>query len=258
LKFVRTHNIEHKYYYSLSENEPNFFRKFYFLSESIKLKLYERVLYKANRIFSISNTDQEYYNKKYSNSVQLNPSHPFSNSESLIGYGKYILFHGDLSVNENVKVSEFLISKVLSKVRYHCIIAGKNPSDHLLSKAACYSNIKVIGNPDINEMARLVHDAHINLLPALVPNGFKIKLLVALYAGRHCLVNSVVADSTPAGRLCHIANTDKEIIEKLNLLMQQEFTDEMRLDRQKHLPEDYNNLANAKILIEEIFADIKP
>jgi len=252
-KLVRLHNIEHKYYHNLANNELNVFKKIYFLFESAKLKRYEKVLGKADCILPISNSEQKYFNNEYHNAVLLAPFHPYSKTVSLPGTGEYILYHGDLSVNENALIADSLISNVFSRISYHCIIAGKNPPEHLLYNASLYSNIQVVSNPDNNEMTSLILNAHIHILPALATNGFKLKLLIALYAGRHCLVNSIIAESAYIGNLCHVADTDEEIIRKVNLLMQERFTEEMILARQKLLLENFCNLASAKKLVEVIF-----
>lgn len=189
-KLVRVHNIEHRYYHTLANHEPTLIKKLYFLFESFKLKQYEKVLKNADYILSISGNDQKYFNNKYHNSILVGPSHPYNKSESLSGSGEYILFHGDISVNENAAIADSLISNVFSKISYPCIIAGKNPPDHIRSYASHFKNIRIISNPDINEMEGLILNAHIHILPSMATNGFKVKLLLALFAGRHCLVNS--------------------------------------------------------------------
>lgn len=252
-KFVRVHNIEHQYYNALAQNESNLIRKLYFHIESLKLKRYEKVIINADWILTISANDQKYFNNKYHNSVLSGPSHPFNESESLPGFGKYILFHGDLSVNENARVSDSLISGVFSKLSFPCKIAGKNPPEYLLSHASRYPNIQVISNPDNDAMKKLILNAHINLLPALAANGVKIKILYALFEGRHCLVNSLASESTSLSSLCYSVNSNEEIIDKINSLMQERFTEDMIIKRKNLLFENYNNLNNAKKLIELIF-----
>ena len=252
-KLVRLHNIEHRYYRTLVNYEPNLIKKIYYTVESFKLKRYEKVLENTDCILPLSIIEQDYFKKRYPNSVYLAPFHPFYESESLPGFGDYILYHGDLSVSENAIIAVSLISDIFSNISYPCIIAGKNPPDRILSKASHYSNIRIVSNPDNKEMNRLILNAHINLLPALSSNGFKLKLLFALYTGRHCLINSVIADSTSPSSLCHIADSKKETLEKISSLMQERFTEEMILERTKILSENYINLSNGKKLIDNIF-----
>jgi hypothetical protein len=254
-KLVRVHNIEHGYYQTLANHEPNLIKKLYFLLESLKLKRYEKVLRNADCLLTISGNDQEHFNKKYHNSILIGPSHPYNKSESLPGFGEYILFHGDLSVNQNAAISDSLISNVFSKISHPCIIAGKNPPDRLHSNASLYPNIRVITNPDNNEMTRLILNAHIHLLPAMATNGFKIKLLLALFAGRHCLVNSKMIEGTRTSELCHIADSGEEMVEKTELLMQKPFTGEMIIIRKEVLSKYYDNIKNARRVFDLVFTD---
>jgi hypothetical protein len=252
-KIVRLHNIEHKYYHTLADSESNPFKKAFFLLESAKLKTYEKVLVKADYILPISANDQEYFNSEYHNSVFLAPSHPFSESKSLAGMGKYVIYHGDLSVNENSAIANSLISNVFSKIPFNCVIAGKDPSETITLRASQSKNIKVISDPDIDQMENLIVNAQINLLPALTTNGFKLKLLMALYAGRHLLVNSVIAEYSSIKNLCHIADSFEEMINKVHRLMAEPFTEEIILERHRVLSENFDVRNNAKKLIELIF-----
>jgi hypothetical protein len=255
-KFIRLHNIEHNYYHTLSDNEQNPLKKIYFQFESVKLKRYEKVLGKADYIFPISESDQEYFNRKYHNSVYLPPFHPFFEIRILPGIGEYIIYHGDLSVNENIAVIDSLITNVFSKIPYQCIIAGKDPPEFIISHASRFSNITVIPNPDDDQMTRLVINAQVNLLPALAGNGFKVKLLMALYPGRHCLINSVVGENSFIKSLCHVANTFEEMVNKIHLLMKEPFTEKMILERYKVLSENFDVRNNASKLINLLFGKI--
>jgi hypothetical protein len=252
-KLVRVHNIEHIYYQTLANCEPNLIKKLYFLFESLKLKRYEKVLGKIDSILPLSGADQEYFNNKYHNSVFLAPFHPFSESESLPGIGEYILYHGNLSVNENAAITYFLISNVFSKVNFPCIIAGKNPPVYIIAKTSHFNNIRIVPDPENDEMARLIRNAQINILPASEMNGFKLKLLIALYAGRHSLVNTMMIKGNSLGSLCYIADSGDEMVEKIQLLMQKPFTEEMKLEREEVLSEYYDNIKNAKRVIDFIF-----
>ena len=252
-KLVRLHNIEHKYYHALEDIESNPFKKAYFLLESAKLKTYEKVLVKADYILPISASDQEYFNSEYHNSFFLAPSHPFSESKSLAGIGDYIIYHGDLSVNENSAIAESLISNVFSKILFNCVIAGKDPSETITLRASQFKNVKVISNPDIDQMENLIVNAQINLLPALTTNGFKLKLLMALYAGRHLLVNSVVAENSSLKILFNVANSYEEMVNKIYRLMEEPYTEEMNSERHKVLSENFDVKKNAEKLVELIF-----
>ena len=257
-KFVRVHNIEHKYYDNLAKHESDLSKKFFFKVESLRLKWYEKVLGGINCLFSISNSDQKYFNEKYHNSKLITPFHPFIKPECMPGFGEYLLYHGDLSVNENAIIVISLIDNVFSKVPFKCIIAGKNPTNQLLIKVSGHSNIDIVANPDNKEMTQLISNAQINILPALEMNGYKIKLLFALFAGRHCIVNSKMKSGHDLGSLCHVTDSDVETIRHIHQLMGEEFSEKMIEERRKLLPENYSNQINSEKLIELIFNSPSP
>ena len=185
----------------------------------------------------------------------LAPFHPFINSESLTGKGDYILYHGDLSVNENSRVVDSLITEVFSKIQYSCVIAGKDPPAYIKSHAALFPNIRVVSNPDNEQMKKLVINSQVNLLPALSDNGFKLKILMALYEGRHLLVNSVIAENYIIKNLYHVANSYGEMINKVHHLMEEPFTKEIIFERQRILSETFDVQNNAKKMMQLIFQE---
>jgi hypothetical protein len=255
LKAVRIHNIEHKYYRTLERFEKDIFKKLYYKTESVKLRRYESILKKAETILTVSDTDQEYFNSKFHNSVLIPSFHPYDRTECLTGLGDFILYHGDLSVNENVAVSEFLITGVFSEVPYKCIIAGKNPPERLAGMIKSHSNISLISNPDDQIMKGLIRDAHINLLPTKAVNGLKLKLLLSLFSGRHCLVNNTTVKGSGLEILCSIANTADEMIRMIHNLMYIPFSEEMIAERERILSQNNDNIKNSEKLVKAIFHD---
>jgi glycosyltransferase involved in cell wall biosynthesis len=108
-------------------------------------------------------------------------------------------------------------------------------------------------------MRSLIVNAQVNLLPALAVNGFKLKLLMALYAGRHCLVNSIVGENTIIKRLCNVADNNAEIVNKISLLMKEPFTEKMIRERQKVLSDNFdiaNNAGKLKDLVFNVSSDL--
>jgi hypothetical protein len=258
LKFVRAHNIEHRYLSSLSKYERNLIKKIYFKIESARLKRYENILRKSEKILAISPGDFEYFQNRYNKTELLLPFHPGGKIESLQGSGDYCLFHSNLSISENSAIAEFLISKVFSKVPFQCILAGKNPSEHLIKKTSRYRNIKIISNPDNETIIGLIRNAHINILPVYAVNGLKLKLLISLCNGRHCIANERMIRSTWLEELCHIADTPAEMISKINSLMKQPFNAESISAREKIIFRYYDNYINANKLASILFPpDIK-
>lgn len=252
-KIVRAHNVEHKYYKSLARNENNIFRKLYYLFESEKLKHYESSLSLADIVLSVSSAEHEYFSNKFNNSKLFFPFHPFEKVLSLPGRGSYLLYHGDLSINENAKVASLLIDNLFSKINFKCIIAGKNPSRYLARKVARYNNIELAADPDSYNMMKLISEAQIIMLWSLEYNGFKVKMLISAFTGRFCISNSILAKGYIPEEMFVVCDSYNEILQKIPELMKKDFTAEIIKDREILLLKGYNNDTNSEKLIEMIF-----
>jgi hypothetical protein len=248
-KIVRTHNVEHQYYKTLYRDEQSLWKKFYFYIESLKLNNYEKILNKNISIASISLKDYNYFEAKYGNAFFLPASHPFTKVESLSGYGKYILFHGNLMVSENIQIAEWIIREIAPHIHFPIYIAGKSPSPGLMKMSNAAENVKIVANPDNEAMHKLIQEAHINLLPLFETSGLKLKLLYALYCGRHCLVNSIMTEGTLLDSICIKTSSAKEMVSAIERLFNEPFTNEMIEERNNLLAENYDNQENAKKII---------
>ncbi len=238
---VRTHNIEHKYYSGLAKAELNIAKKIFFNSESRKLKKYEPILEKANNIAAISIGDQKYFNSKYQNSKLIQAFHPYKNVEIKDGKGNYVLFHGDLSVSDNIKSALFLIN-IFKEINIPLIIAGKNPHNSIISEINNSKSVKLIINPDNNKMDELISNAQINLLYTFQDTGIKLKLIASLYRGRHCIVNNKMINNTGLEGLCYVSNSVNEIKNNvLNLF---------------NIPFNFDDIARRKLILDANF-DVK-
>ncbi len=252
VQIVRSHNIEHNYYNGLASLDDNIIKKIYHHTEALKLKPYEKVLEKATGIAAISNNDALYLNQEYGKTILVSAFHRFENMSQHTGYGDYCLYHSDLSVIENHQVAEFLINKVFKDLNFKLIIAGRNPSPSLFKMVKNTENVSLFSNLSREYLDKLIQEAQINILPVFFSNGIKLKLLSALFQGRHCLVNTPMIEGTGLESLCHVANTEMEFVEKIIKLMFTMF-DEREMDRRKKiLEEDFSNSENANRLISFI------
>lgn len=262
-KIYRESNIEHDYYSYLAKAEKNFFKKIYFKTEAERLRRFEKILSHADLILPVSTDDANYFQKNYSKvKTEYLPSfHQNDEVNILNGAGEYILYHGNLSVAENKEAVLFLLKNVFSKIETPCVIAGMNPDNELKNAIEKYKNIRLVENPDENEMKHLISNAQVNMLVTFQPTGLKLKLLNALFAGRHCLVNSVMLAGTELYDLCEIADNANEMVDKINVLTNKSFTQEnidrrkmiLNIDRRKMiLNEKYSNQKNAERLMKSI------
>jgi len=253
LKIIRAHNIEQDYYKFLAKFEKNLLKKIYFFIESVKLKNYEiNVIKNADSIAAISIGDMKRI-KLWNENVELISSfHPFDNVESMIGKGKYALFHGNLDVSENKTAAEFLANKVFNDINIPFIIAGKckkenNIKRHLVPN----SNIQLLTNISDEKMNDLIRNAHLNVLYTTQSTGLKLKLIYSIFLGRFILVNNLMVENTDLAPLCEIANDEKEMKKKILNIFDDYFTDEMIEKRKKILNDlGYMNEQNVKKLLK--------
>lgn len=226
---VRAHNIETDYYRLLSNSEANLFRKCYLDIEARRLKTYEPIMTTAARVFAISQSDCKALSAMGCPNVSLvYGSHPYTEVLSKEGRGDFILYHGNLSVAENWRAALYLIRNVFSHVQFRCVIAGLKPPARLIREASQNSNIQLVANPSDADLRQLILDAHVNILVTGQPSGLKLKLLNALYNGRHCLVNSAMVQGTGLQALCSKADTAQQQVDNLNALFNRDFTAEDR------------------------------
>jgi len=251
IKMVRTHNIEHDYYRLLAEFEKSPFKKIYYKTEARRLQKYEAVLTDANCIAAISPNDARYFASKFGKTFYLPPFHPNTEVKCAIGTSNFALYHGDLSVRENIEAALFLV-RTFKNETLDLVFAGRNPSDELLQAVKDIKHFSVVANPSPKEMSSLLTDAHIHLLPTFQSTGIKLKLITSLFEGRHCVVNPEMVNGTGLEQLCHIANSPSQFIEKVNKIRPLPFEDKDLIVRKEVLSRHFNNTRNAELLIKEL------
>lgn len=254
VRIVRTHNIEHEYYTNLSRVEKDLFKRYYFLNESSKLKKYESVLENATGIAAISQNDSRHFIRRNRNTRTISAFHPHETIGVKGGTGAFALYQGSLDVGENNEAALFLVNKVFNRCNIPLIIAGNKPSRELLSAVSGSGNITIksgIGSEDIYE---LIADAQVNILPTFQATGIKLKLLAALFLGRHCIVNSPMVENTGLERLCLIHDKPEDMISCIESVFTQEISPaDIELRKQILLGNGFSNEKNAAELIRMIF-----
>lgn len=249
-KLLRHHNVEHKYYFKLTKSEKNIFEKFYLYAEALKLKTYFKKLKSIDYHLAISENDKLDINKTYNQTVLIPAFHANDTIKIIAGKSDYILYHGNLSVAENINAVTFLIREIFSKIEHEVIIAGKNPAKSIKYLTAKYKNIRLVSNPDFSEMQDLVQNAQINVLFTFQSTGLKLKLMNAVFNGRFCIVNDDIIENTGLESVCTKANSPDEIIDSISSLIHEEFRVEM-IEKRKYLLESlFSNDLNAQKIIE--------
>ena len=253
----RESNIEHDYYRHLARAEKSLPVKAFMLRESLKLKKFQHVLKHSTAMLAVSQHDASYLHSQFpSNKVVYLPSfHGNDQVTSLPGKGGYALYHGNLSVAENLRAAEYLIREVFNDLQIPLKIAGLNPPPSLKRLADNHGNISLVANPDEVRMDELIKQAHVNVLVTFQPTGLKLKLLNTLYRGRFVLVNPDMLAGTGLDTLCETAGDALSLKATLIQLFNEEFTPGQLKERESILSKNYSDDSNYKKLIEVIFDD---
>jgi hypothetical protein len=247
-KLLRMHNVEEDYYKSLATSASSFFKKIYFNIERLYICHYSKWGF-ANKVYAITNMDKKYF-QKYHESVQYLPAfHSHEQVTSKIGKGDYCLFHGNLSVQENIDAVDFLVHKVFNDLDIPLVIAGKNPSKYIQDICSKYK-IKLVENPTNTSMNNLIQNAQCILLTTFQPTGVKLKLLNSLFLGRFVLVNEPMTSGTKLENVCINCKDENEFkfaIKKHYIL---NFTQEEINQRNDFLNKQYNNKLSAEFIVD--------
>ncbi len=252
IKLVRTHNVEHDYYRGLASAESNLFKRYYFSNEAGKLEQFESILNHADGILAISAADAAYFSEKYPEVPVSHISAFHLNDEVHIepGGSDFALYHGSLEVAENNFAALKLVKEVFNTLPYKLVIAGKNPSKELRAACDASDNVCLKSKVTTPEIKDLVSRAHINILPTWQSTGIKLKLLLALFSGRHCVVNSPMVKGTGLEPLCRIADTPDEMRKAVCELFSRKFTETDIQARRETLENGFSNRSGAeKILL---------
>ena len=253
-QYVRAHNIEQDYYRLLAQSEKSLFYKMYLYLEHLKIKKFEFKLFNATGVFAISDKDQEYF-KEQATSYIIRAFHPDTKVKSKTGLGNYALYHGNLSVAENENAALFLIKTVFKHLNYDLVIAGKNPSSSLRKEIRKHYNVRLVEDPQNSILDKLIQEAHIQVLPTEQDTGIKLKLLKALYLGRHCVVNTKMVNKTGLEKACYIVNNQKEWLRKIKELQKIPFEDS-DIQKRTELLKSYDNSLEAAKMDAIIFPPV--
>jgi hypothetical protein len=179
-------------------------------------------------MLGISMADVEHLRRSFpGKTVDFVPAfHAAEQVTTLEGGSDFVLYHGKLSVFENEHAALFLIERVFSRLTCNCIVAGMDPSARIFSAAAPYPNISIEVNPSAERMASLLREAHIHLLVTFQDTGLKLKLLNALFAGRHVVANRMMLTGSGLDELCHVADSADDMVAVCRRLLREPFTED--------------------------------
>lgn len=251
---VRMHNEESIYYKELARAEHSLLKKLYFFNESRLLKKYSHHLPPDCTYACVADNDihllKQEYKLPHTHFLPTFPTWQKVCAEE--GQGNFCLFHGNLSVPENEEAALWLLCKVFTKARKPFIIAGKKPTRRLLKLSELCQHTCLVADPSEAEMNDLVRKAHINVLPNFNKRitGIRLKLLHALFEGRHCVTNEAMVTGTGLEGACHIGANANAFASIIVQLYHQPFSREEMVLRKQLLGDVYDNMKNSRLLTQ--------
>ncbi|MFT3796800.1 hypothetical protein [Flavobacterium sp.] len=249
-KLLRLHNIEQDYFGGISKSETRWHKKFVYWAEAIKFKRYEKIIGRFEKVAALSKFENEYINAQFGNSVYVPVFHGNPTVSKLDGVGKYAIYHGDLRMSDNIRVAENLIDIFKKIPDVKLVIASNSNEDHFNNLIGEAANISYVSIENFEHLKQLLEQAHINLIFSYQRSGTKLKLMNSLYYSRFCLINQNIMDDENVSQLCEFANSNEEIINKVNILKNLAFNDYEQ--RKRVLETEMNDHKNAEILAKII------
>jgi len=251
-KVVRCLNIEHEYYQLLSK-QSRLPKKLIHTEEAKRLRRFQPILKHAQTLLPICSRDGTYFKETFPDLKQKTITAFHGNERDPIDskLGTFALFHGSLDVVENEKAALFLIHKVFKNMDYPLMIAGKNPGKVLLEAALRNPNTTLISNPDHAQLENLIVDAQMHLMYSTQASGLKLKLLKALFKGKHVIANDLMLTEKGLEIAVERANTVKEWKEAIEKIQSKPFTP-LNQQQRKNVIEGYDDQTTVSKLIETL------
>jgi hypothetical protein len=253
---IRLHNVESHYYRILAKHQPLGFRKIYYLMESMLLKNWEKKLPDSIHYWAVSPEDVKRYQpiQPRASVVFLPVFLPWKDVKSAAGLGHFCLYHGNLSVSENAAVARWLLERVFNDIPVPLVIAGKHPSRELIALAHVHQHTCLVENPSDFELDDLIQKAQINVLPDFNETGVKLKVMHALFEGKHLLVNNRAAVGTGLVWNMQLPETQLEWKENIVQLFRTPFSEKLTEERKRMLEGTYNSDVNVQKLINGLWS----
>ncbi len=213
---VRVHNIEWEYYARLAKRGGKLSDRFFFLTEALKLRFYDKKLKKAHALICVSESDQKHYEKRHPHVDLIRSGFELKFTNHNENTADYAIFHGNLSVNENEEAVDWILDVVEKyAITRKIIVAGKAPSPALKQRIAKFEMVQLVENPSGEEMNQLIAQAADQLLITFQASGLKLKLLISSATTSRCIATPemIVGSGLEAG--CEIVYSPSEFAEKL-------------------------------------------
>ncbi|MEY3236831.1 MAG: hypothetical protein RI883_932 [Bacteroidota bacterium] len=198
------------------------YSKWLFISESKRLKIYERSIfdYFENKTI-ISEQDKEFISHpQKSKIVCVSNGIDSSFFEEQDHTNEFdLVFVGNLSYAPNVEAVDFISNQLLAKnIKLTCLISGASPRSSV--QKTCNSNQQITLQGWVEDIRTTYCRGRIFIAPMMIGTGMQNKLLEAMALGIPCITTSLANNAINAIHLetIYVANTVDEFLEAIEIL----------------------------------------
>jgi sugar transferase (PEP-CTERM/EpsH1 system associated) len=248
-RILDMHNVESNLMERYSDNERNFFKRFYAKITAQKLKKYEiAVASQFDRLLVCSKDD---LNLLKQNGIQVNnqvvPNGVDCNYYQYLPFNsssKDIVFVGTMNYHANISGVNYFVKDILPLIlkkspNTHFYIVGKSPTKSVCD--LCSSNVTVTGT--VSDVREYLRKARVVVAPLLVGGGTRLKILEAMACSRPVVSTSIGAEGIGAehGRQIMLADSPDEFAHcVLTLLDNSTLCEKLGRNGCKFVVDEYN------------------
>jgi len=250
LLVLRQHNVEHKIWETLAQEEPNPIKKIYLNLLASRLKKFETTqLNKFDALTTVTQNDANYFK-------QMGCNQPVFSSPTGIDISRLkvddstleipSVFHiGSMEWMPNQQAVMWFIKNVWNRilVKYpslKLVIAGRGMTDSF--KQQNFQNVEMKG--EVDDAVKFIQSKQIMIVPLFAGSGIRVKILEGMAMGKAIVSTSLGAQGIEAenGKHLLIANTAEEFTEAIfSLVSNAKFADELGRNARKLVESTYDN-----------------
>ena len=238
---LRMHNLESRYYRELAGSSTSAVKSIYYRMEAWKLRRYEQKLLRCD-VPTLHINREEMKQWPVSRALWLPPWH---GQIQVSGKGgDYVLYHGNLSVEENDRAVRWLLRNVQPLTP--CIpwvIAGKQPPREVIRLCNEANGVQLYSDPDAKTMEELIRNAAVHALMTFQATGIKLKLLYALFSPGQVVVNPAMVAGTGLEHAVIVAREANAFAGAIKQVIAGEI-------KEKHIPEIHRDGPKTEKLIQ--------
>ena len=242
---LRVHNNESVYFKNLSKSTNNFFKKIYYILDSLKYRIYsQKVFNKVDKLWFISFEEQLKNKIYFKKSIHLPPpiNQDFVNQKL---NNNNVLFIGSLFMDNNIEAIDWYLNKVHNKIRnenYRLIICGSTgeyDEEYFEKRFMKYSNIELILNA--TDLKEIYSKSSIFINPMQHGAGVKIKSINAIVNGLPLISTTIGCEGIglKENKMFYLANTPEKFREKVIKLLNSNNKHNLVVEAQKYLKKNH-------------------